>query len=293
MNSKRSKQFATTGCQTVEDLIEHIRQLPGTGLSQFDIEDISMRTSTGRTLSLESSLKHLLDDEDFENSQDEPLRLKSTKHIEIVEVDSCGRPVGELKKIALSSNQALVQLMSSMPTFILAPFDEQQTLIAEFSAIEDGKRYVWRSMHEKAIANMERWRNNEAKAMENEVTLCIVSFLQSRGQQKISVYNGEISTFQHRVLQEWDGIVYSGEESKLYLAQAKHNMRIEDLETKVDHFSADCLQSSSILKEIHDSEIQLVACGTLFTPQVRKAALERGFLVCIPSGSRYTVQNKP
>ena len=215
MNSKRSKQFATTGCQTVEDLIEHIRQLPGTGLSQFDIEDISMRTSTGRTLSLESSLKHLLDDEDFENSQDEPLRLKSTKHIEIVEVDSCGRPVGELKKIDLSSNQALVQLMSSMPTFILAPFDDQQTLIAEFSAIEDGKRYVWRSMHE---------------AMENEVTLCIVSFLQSRGQQKISVYNGEISTFQHRVLQEWDGIVYSGEESKLYLAEAKHNMRIEDLD---------------------------------------------------------------
>ena len=94
-------------------------------------------------------------------------------------------------------------------------------------------------------------------------------------------------------IQEWDGILSS--EDTLYLLEAKHTMKIENVKNiaeRVNQFPKMIELSSQKMFNAKYSKIVGVACGTRFPIGCREEAHRLGLMVVYPSGSRYRVDEK-
>ncbi len=163
---------------------------------------------------------------------------------------------------------------------------EPEIAITDFDEIKDGGKYLVNQL----TPNFGAWTKKDADAMEEETLLSMKAFLlQQLPEAPVELFT-EFFDENGRQLQEWDGVLLSGD--TLYLLEAKHSMsmkKLKKLAARVKSFPKTLKRSTEKSLAGKFSSIVGVACGTHFPEECRKEAKRLGLMTIYPSGRRYLV----
>ncbi|KAI9335899.1 hypothetical protein BDR26DRAFT_865320 [Obelidium mucronatum] len=171
----------------------------------------------------------------------------------------------------------------------LVHLSSPEIVFLSFEDIKDGEKY----QHYRFAQDFQSWQKKEADAMEAETLLSMKTYLMDSLLASAIDLPTDIYDSTGTQIQEWDGILSSGD--TLYLLEAKHSMSIE----KVNKIADRVKQFPQIMKlsaeKVFDGKhrkIAGIACGTRFPGGCREEAHRLGLMVVYPSGSRYRVDGK-
>jgi hypothetical protein len=208
--------------------------------------------------------------------------------IYVAEVHPDGEPTGEFELRTITTDRELQN------GFVRAgangsPISRKMT-IYHLHELQELQRYL--ALPPERYFN--GWQLKESAIMEEEIGRAILAYFESQGLQLRAVTR-KIMDARNLPVQEWDAVFYDDENKHLYLAEAKHDMRLRDIHkvtTKVSVIN-EVIQNTKNpeFKTIRPSSITVVlASGCLLTGDQLSEAQSRGYLLCYPSGDRYCVQ---
>ncbi|RIA92775.1 hypothetical protein C1645_691320 [Glomus cerebriforme] len=174
----------------------------------------------------------------------------------------------------------------------LSDTDEITKVITSLEKIEPGERYQIVASHITAIRKNVTWSQIEDKAIEDETLLAVKNFLNKMFKLTVEIFPHRIMYKNKQSIMEWDGILTC--DNKVFLLETKHKMTAEHIENLINRLSefqnkleiTDSLEFKKLLGKQHVG----VACGTLFTDELRSMSIDKGLMVVFPSGDRYKVE---
>lgn len=193
---------------------------------------------------------------------------------------------------------------------------EVQTVITSLENIVSGERYVIVASYITPIRNNVTWSQSEDKAMEDEVLLAVSDFLNKMFKLSVEIFPERIMSKNKITIMEFDGILVCGDQ--VFLLEAKHKMtdvcikkllsimkflyllltyksciqkHINSLIDRLGKFETNLKITDSLeFKKLMGKQYVGVACGTLFTGELRSESMKKGLVVAYPSGNRYKVE---
>jgi hypothetical protein len=199
-------------------------------------------------------------------------------------------PTGEFEAETLTQDSHLGRGGLVKAGFNGYPAHRKSKGVTRLHELEDGQRYI--RLPEDSFFN--GWQRTESEIMEEEVGRAIVSYAESQG-VKLRELPRKLFNAHKRPIQEWDAAYYDDATNTLYLAEAKHNMRMKDINKVTDHINGleDAI-ARTVTEEYVDmnpSSIKVVlASGCYLDTAELQEAHERGYFLCYPSGDRYCIQ---
>ena len=242
------------------------------------------------------TIKELIKTEFKNNSGESPLLVKiipatqdsiATKTIYIGETDEDGEFMGEYKRRILRNDHDLMKLIKNSDGLI--HLSSPDDVLLSFDDIKDGEKYQLY----KFAQNFQSWQKKEADAMEAETLLSMKTYLMEKLLASSIDLPTDIYDSTGKQIQEWDGILLSGD--TLYLLEAKHSVSIEKIKKiadRVKKFPQIMKLSAEKVFDVKDRKIVGIACGTRFPSGCREEAHRLGLMAVYPSGSRYRVDGK-
>jgi hypothetical protein len=243
------------------------------------------------------TIKELIKTEFKNNSGESPLLVKiipatqdsiATKTIYIGETDEDGEFMGEYKRRILRNDHDLMKVIKPEAQGLIHPSSPDDVLLS-FDDIKDGEKYQLY----KFAQNFQSWQKKEADAMEAETLLSMKTYLMEKLLASSIDLPTDIYDSTGKQIQEWDGILLSGD--TLYLLEAKHSVSIEKIKKiadRVKKFPQIMKLSAEKVFDVKDRKIVGIACGTRFPSGCREEAHRLGLMAVYPSGSRYRVDGK-
>jgi LysM repeat protein len=292
-NGSPSTQVSTKSCINLDDFADKVKQKLNTN------SQVAIFTSLEKkALRPGLTIKDLLKTNEFKSNTDEtPLLVKfipatpdsiATKAIYIGETDEDGDFMGEYKRRILRNDHDLMKVIKPEAQGLIHLSSPDDVLLS-FDDIKDGEKYQLY----KFAQNFQSWQKKEADAMEAETLLSMKTFLMEKLLASSIDLPTDIYDSTGKQIQEWDGILLSGD--TLYLLEAKHSMSIEKvmkIADRVKQFPLIMKLSAEKMFDVKDKKIVGIACGTRFPSGCREEAHRLGLMVVYPSGSRYRVDGK-
>ena len=291
-NGSPSIKVSTKSCTDIDDFADKVKQKLNTN-SQVAIFTSLEKEAIRSGL----SIKDLPSTDGYKNNTDEtPLFVKiipatpdsiATKTIFIGETNEDGKFMGEYKRRILRNDNDLMKLIKNSDGLI-HPSSPDDVLLS-FDDIKDGEKYQLY----KFAQNFQSWQKKEADAMEAETLLAMKTFLIEKHFASYIELPTDIYDSTGKQIQEWDGILLSGD--TLYLLEAKHSMSVEkvkEMANRAKNFPQIMkLSTQKEFENIEYSKIVGIACGTQFPDESRIEAHRLGIWVVYPSGRRYLVES--
>ena len=290
-NGSPSTQVSTKSCINIDDFAKKVRQKLNTNcqvalFTSFDKEPLD----PGLTI------KELIKTEFKNNSGESPLLVKiipatqhsiATKTIYIGETNEDGEFMGEYKRFKLRNDHDLKKVIMDAQGLI-HPSSPDDVLL-NFEDIKDGEKYQLYKFGQ----NFHSWQKKDPDAMEAETLLSVKTLLMEKLLATSIDLPTDIYDSTGKQIQEWDGILLSGD--TLYLLEAKYLMSIEKIEKiaeRVNRFPQIMKLSAEKVFDVEDRKIVGIACGTRFPGGCREEAHRLGLMAVYPSGIRYRVDGK-
>jgi hypothetical protein len=290
-NGSPSTQVSTKSCINIDDFGKKVKQELNTNFQ------VALFTSLdNEPIKPWLTIKELIKTEFKNNSGETPLLVKiipptqdsiATKTVYIGETNEDGEFMGEYKRRLLRNDHDLMKVIKEAQGLI--HLSSQDDVLLSFDDIKDGEKYQLY----KFAQNFQSWQKKEADAMEAETLLSMKSYLMEKLLASSIDFPTDIYDSTGKQIQEWDGILLSGD--TLYLLEAKHSMSIEKIKKiadRVEQFPQIMKLSAEKVFDVKDRKIVGVACGTRFPIGCREEAHRLGLMVVSPSGSRYKVDGK-
>jgi hypothetical protein len=207
------------------------------------------------------------------------------KKIYLQNVDDEGEPSDQYDLLKVSQGRAFDRLVDKYTGLVCLSKPEDGG-ITNFDDIIDGEKYV----PLKYGPDFADWQKNEANAMEAE-TLLSMEYRIRREEGEEPVRMPRTLTRGKKKLQEWDGVLLAERAGILYLLESKHSMtpeKICSLHGRINQFPS-ILRRSDQKGEFDGrfKKIVGVACGTDFSEEAAKEAMELELDTLLPNGSRY------
>ena len=289
-NGSPSTKVSTKSCINLDDFADKVKQKLNTN------GQVAFFTSLDKEpLDPGLTVKELLKP-DLINTSKIPLLVKifpptqhsiATKTIYIGETDEDGEFMGEYKRRILRNDHDLMKLIKNSDGLI--HLSSPDDVLLSFDDIKDGEKYQLY----KFAQNFQSWQKKEADAMEAETLLSMKTYLMEKLLASSIDLPTDIYDSTGKQIQEWDGILLSGD--TLYLLEAKHSMSIEKVKKiadRVKQFPQIMKLSAEKVFDVKDRKIVGIACGTRFPSGCREEAHRLGLMAVYPSGSRYRVDGK-
>ena len=290
-NGSPSTQVSTKTCINIDDFADKVKQKLNTN------SQVAFFTSLDKEpLDPGLTVKELLKP-DLINTSKIPLLVKiipptqdsiATKTIYIGETDEDGEFMGEYKRRILRNDHDLMKVIKPEAQGLIHPSSPDDVLLS-FDDIKDGEKYQLY----KFAQNFQSWQKKEADAMEAETLLSMKTYLMEKLLASSIDLPTDIYDSTGKQIQEWDGILLSGD--TLYLLEAKHSVSIEKIKKiadRVKKFPQIMKLSAEKVFDVKDRKIVGIACGTRFPSGCREEAHRLGLMAVYPSGSRYRVDGK-
>lgn len=243
------------------------------------------------------TIKELHNTDGFKNNSGEsPLLVKiipatqdsiATKSIYIGETNEDGEFMGEYKRRLIRNDHDFMKLIKNSDG--LVHLSSPDDVLLSFYDIKDGQKYQLY----KFAQNFQSWQKKEADAMEAETLLSVKAYIMEKLSASPIDLPTDIYDSTGKQVQEWDGILFSGD--TLYLLEAKHSMSIEKVQKiadRVKKFPEIIKQSANKFFDVKNKKIVGIACGTRFPLGCREEAHRLGLMIVYPSGCRYKVDGK-
>uniref|UniRef100_A0A6T8MQ18 Uncharacterized protein n=1 Tax=Hemiselmis andersenii TaxID=464988 RepID=A0A6T8MQ18_HEMAN len=197
-----------------------------------------------------------------------------------------------VRTIAVTSQAHLKELMGGPGGRGLFTLSDQTTLVSELGQLEEGETYYVDHPMLDARRGDRSWRQKEDRAVEDEVTKCVI---QEAGERHsgLTIRYGLRDVYRQDCrdrMQEWDGVVANGK--VLFLLEVKHGVEAKHLElVKKKKRDFDSARDQGQLPEFKNFDTVFVAVGgTDFSSDLQDECMREGFLVISPSGGRYSMQ---
>jgi len=290
-NGSPSTQVSTKTCINIDDFADKVKQKLNTNCQ------VALFTSLDKEpIKPWLTIKELIKTEFKNNSGESPLLVKiipatqdqiTAKTIYIGETDEDGEFMGEYKQRTLRNDHDLMKVIKEAQGLIHPSFPEK--VLISFDDIKDGEKYQLY----KFAQNFQSWQKKEADAMEAETLLSMKTYLMEKLLALSIDLPTDIYDSTGKQIQEWDGILLSGD--TLYLLEAKHSVSIEKIKKiadRVKKFPQIMKLSAEKVFDVKDRKIVGIACGTRFPSGCREEAHRLGLMAVYPSGSRYRVDGK-
>lgn len=290
-NRSPSVKVSIKSCIDIDDFADKVKQKLNTN------SQVAFFTSLDKEpIKPWLTIKELIKTEFKNNSGESPLLVKiipptqdsiATKTIYIGETDEDGEFMGEYKRRILRNDNDLMKLIKNSDGLI--HLSSPDDVLLSFDDIKDGEKYQLY----KFAQNFQSWQKKEADAMEAETLLSMKTYLMEKLLASSIDLPTDIYDSTGKQIQEWDGILLSGD--TLYLLEAKHSVSIEKIKKiadRVKKFPQIMKLSAEKVFDVKDRKIVGIACGTRFPSGCREEAHRLGLMAVYPSGSRYRVDGK-
>jgi hypothetical protein len=260
-NGSPSIKVSTKGCIDIDDFAKKVKQELNTN------SQVAFFTSLDKEpIKPWLTIKELIKTEFKNNSGESPLLVKivpatqdsiATKTVYIGETDEDGEFMGEYKRRILRNDHDLMKVIKPEAQGLIHPSSPDDVLLS-FDDIKDGEKYQLY----KFAQNFQSWQKKEADAMEAETLLSMKTYLMEKLLASSIDLPTDIYDSTGKQIQEWDGILLSGD--TLYLLEAKHSMSIEKIKKiadRVKKFPQIMKLSADKVFDVKDRKIVGIACG--------------------------------
>ncbi|CAI2166123.1 11210_t:CDS:2 [Funneliformis geosporum] len=238
-------------------------------------------------------------DQNFANTAKTPLQIFTTvvKTTFLVQkYDNEGKPLpGKFASYTMCNDNDYRLFLKSFEATGLAHISddkEVQTVITSLENIVPGERYEIVASYITSIRNNVTWSQSEDKAMEDEVLLAVKNFLDKMFKLTVEIFPERIMYKNKIAIMEFDGILICGDQ--VFILEAKYKMTDKHIKSLIDRlyeFETNLKITDSLeFKRLMGKQYVGVACGTLFTDELRSESMNKGLVVVYPCGNRYKVE---
>ncbi|KAI8916206.1 hypothetical protein EDD86DRAFT_12915 [Gorgonomyces haynaldii] len=269
-----------TGCPNVSEFLERAKHKLSKKLANYDVDELFLLKSPGQLpLKPSLSLEELC--QSIANSDENPLLLTvkktppPTKTILVRDVDEDGDYEDKFTTFIVQTDADVKELYQCFGQSggLQRVSDLNLPVITKWADLEDGARYQAHLPRKYSLLKAQRWQENEARAMEDEVRLAAKDFLEEALGVRLLELPRIIKDVGKEDLQEWDGVLYAEDSSTIYLIEAKHlvtQKHLDKLAEKIKAFPD--LMEKTVQREYQSDfkNILGLACSTYFEESLRE-----------------------